>query len=82
MPVGQKFDMPKFAIVDHPKAGKYVIVWQENLLPVSRSRKYGVKRSKEETYKEMLDIRYELMITWLEVNKGSKTIGTQWEPQE
>jgi hypothetical protein len=83
MPVGQKHTIPAFTIFDKPQDSRYFIKWQlENGKATTKSRKYGGNTTKEQAYKDMLDIRYELVMNWLELNKGLKSTGTQWTPQE
>ena len=73
--------IPVFSIIDKHTMECYMIKWRPNKESkiTTKSVRYGKKMTKEEAYNKMLDIRYELIMDWLEKNRGLKCVATQYE---
>ena len=78
---GKKCHMPILNVFDKPKENRFFLQWSipGSTQKTTKSCTYGKKYTKEEAYKQMLDMRYEIMEKWMEEAWGLKTQGTQTE---
>ena len=79
----RKHAIPSFNIKDKHTIPSLMIKWSdENNKIVSRSIRYGGRKTKEQAYKEIEDIKYEVLLMWLEKHRNLKTVGTQYDTED